>query len=507
MSILGTVVASARSAISRLFRGSRPAAEQQLAASYDAARPGVLDAHWQFADRLSADAANRREVRHTLISRSRYENESNGYYAGMHQTHAVAIVGCGPRLRMQTTNIDFNQAVEREWEQWGAAVQLRRKLACMAKAWKKDGEVFAVLQNNPGIRNPVKLDFDPIEAEVCQSPYLPVGVAGRIDGIISDHYGNVIAYEILPAHPGSGQFVATQTPDVVPARNLLHLFSLDRPGQHRGVPACSSTLNVGASSRRFREAVVKHAEVAASQTSMLYTELSPNADESPATLQAMTSVPVVAGQQTVLPRGWKQDSFKSDQPKTGYAEFCKQQTAEAARPLGMPHSIAACDATDANFSSLKTNHLTYYAQVSFDRADVDDLVLERLFREWWIERELLRGKSLADVLSRPTPTHSFVWPVQPSADRQADAIAEDTKLRNGTLTLARAYSDAGLDVEDELAQMAADFGVTIDEMRRVLLFTFFPAAAQALKPQPAPTKPQSELDTELEEPINAPSLA
>lgn len=488
MSFIGKIIASASLAFGQMFRGA-PASEEpasSLRAGYDAARHGgPLEAHWAFADRYDADNANSRDVRQTLTSRSRYESESNGYYAGMHQTHATAVTGVGPRLRMQTGNTGFNQAIEREWEGWFLAVQGRRKLWCMVHAWKKDGEVLGVIQNNPAIDNPVKLDFQPIETEVCQSPTLEVGIAGRVDGIFTDRFGNVTAYEILPEHPGGGTLVSTQVADIVAARNVMHLFSLHRPGQHRGVPACSSTLNVGASSRRFREAVVRHAEIAASHTSMLYTELPPNGDEAPASIQAMTSVPVVAGQQTVLPRGWRQDSFKSDQPTTGYAEFCKQQTAESARPLGMPHSIAACDASDANFSSLKTNHLTYYAQVSVDRADVDELVLSRLFREWWIERELLRGKSLLDILSRPVPTHSFVWPVQPSADREADAKAEDIKLHNGTLTLSRACSDAGLDYEDELTQHAQDFGITPDEMRKVFLLTYYPAAAQVIAAQPA----------------------
>lgn len=493
-----------------LFGLTSPAAPPPvlLFASYDAARHGgPLEAHWQFADRLDADAANSRDVRHTLISRSRYENESNGYYAGSQQTHGVAVVGVGPRLRMQTKNTAFNQTIEREWEAWAAAVQLRRKLLCMSLAWKRDGEVFAVLQNNPGVANEINLDFQPIEAEVCQSPTLPYGIPGRIDGIISDQYGNVVAYEILSAHPGSGSYLSSQKADIVSARNVLHLFSLQRPGQHRGVPACSSTLNVGASSRRFREAVVKNAETSAAHTAAIETDLPPNSEEAPDTLQAMTAVPVANGTQQVLPRGWKLSAYPATQPAAGYSEFCKQQTAESARPLGMPHAVAAADASDANFSSLKTVHLWWRAQIQVDRADIDELVLERLFGLWWIERNVLRGIPLEIAIERPIPTHSFVWPVQPSADRNADAQAEDVKLRNGTLTLARAYSDAGLDIEDELNQMATDYGVTVKEMRRVLLYTFFPAAAQAVsEPRPVAagdfdtvSKPQ-EVE---EEPTNA----
>lgn len=223
MASIGTIIASARSALGRWF-GVRPReeghSETRLQASYDAARSGQLDNHWQYADRLDADSAHSPEVRHTLISRSRYEAESNGFYAGMHQTHATAVTGTGPRLRMQTKNAAFNQAVERDWEEWAKQVQLRRKLWCMELAEKKDGEVFGILQNNPALTGRIKLDFQPIEAEQCQTPYLPQGIVGRIDGIHADQFGNVIGYDILPIHPGNSLHFAMTTPDFVSARNV-----------------------------------------------------------------------------------------------------------------------------------------------------------------------------------------------------------------------------------------------------------------------------------------------
>lgn len=506
MNLIGRFIASARSALAGMFRGSRHAVadgSMTLHTGYESARrDGPNAAIWGGADTYSADASHSRDVRHTLVSRSRHNAENDGYYSGSLQTHATAIVGTGPILRMQTGNAAFNSAVEADWAAWFAAVQGRRKVHCMALAWKKDGEVYGLIQDNPAIQHAVKLDFQPIEAEQCQTPNLPFGIVGRIDGMHFDRFGNVAAYDVLPVHPGDGNQFVSQVPDTIPARDVLHLFSMQRPGQHRGVPACSSTLNVSKNSNRFREAVVVHAEHAAKQTSVLYTDLPPNTDEAPATVKAMTSVPVAHGMMTAVPRGWKQDSYKSDQPKTGYGEFTKQQVAESSRPLSMPYAVAAADASDANFSSLKTCHIWWGAQIAVDRADIEELLMERMFRLWWLERQRQRGVPISVTLELGAPAHKFAWPVQPSADRNADAKATDTQLRNGTVTWSRAMSDQGHDPEDELIQLATDYGVTVDEMRKVLLHTFFPAAAQALAPaKPAPalvSSPADNEDTELE---------
>src|SRR5678815_1880454 len=87
-----------------------------MRASYDAARTSTeFQNIWANADRFDADSSHSKEVRHTLISRSRYETGSNGYSDGIAQTYATDTVGCGPNLRMQTGSDGFNRMVELEW--------------------------------------------------------------------------------------------------------------------------------------------------------------------------------------------------------------------------------------------------------------------------------------------------------------------------------------------------------------------------------------------------------
>ena len=56
------------------------------------------------------------------------------------------------------------------------------------------------------------------------------------------------------------KLAAGNTSERIAADRVLHWFKMRRPGQHRGVPECASTLNTGAAARRWREATLAAAE-------------------------------------------------------------------------------------------------------------------------------------------------------------------------------------------------------------------------------------------------------
>lgn len=473
-------------------------ANRRATLSYDAARSGTdLDNHWAFADSLDADQANNKTVRHTLMKRSRYEQGSNGYYDGIINTHCNMLVGVGPNLRMLTGNRAFNQLVEREFYAWAQKVQLRRKLWAMAHAKTGDGEAFAVLVTNPALDG-VQLDVLPIEAEQCQSAYNGVDV-GRIDGIRYDEFNNIIAYDILPAHPGSGTLFLTQEPIAVPANQVLHWFKLKRPGAHRGVPDMTSTLNVGATSRRHREATTAAAETAADIAAMLTSTLNPAGSDEPDPVAPFSSVEFAKRMLMVAPVGWDAKQMKGEHPNAEYSDFHRLQISETGRPISMPYNVAACDSSTYSFASGKLDTLAYRAAIDVERCDCNDLVLDRIFVAWFREWSILNSRTFV-------PTHQWDWPVHPVIDAVAEANATNTKLQNGTITHRQVFSDAGQDYEDQLSVMAEDwFGDASDEniakARQINILRATPApamqyVAQVLGLQTAanaPVSPQSQM--------------
>lgn len=468
-----------------------------LRATYDAARTGTdLDNHWAHADAYDADSANSRTVRQRLVKNSRYERGSNGYYAGIIRTHTNMIVGVGPTLRMLTGNTKFNQLVEREWYAWSQAMQLRRKLWCLCHARTQDGESFAIMVTNPNVRHNVMLDLVLIETEQCQTPFLPYAERGYIDGIRFDEWNNPVSYDVLPYHPGSNWLYQYQDPIQIPAEQVLHWFKLERPGQHRSIPDLTPTLTTGAIGRRFREATVAAAETAASISALIHAQIPPNSDQEIEDLRDGFAMELERRIAMAIPFGWDVDQMKGEHPNAEYGDFNRSLISEQARPISMPYNAAACDSSTYSFASGKLDTLCYRSELNVERVDCNDLVLDPLFAAWFREWTIL-----ADRRDIP-PSHQWDWPAHPVIDAEAEGRATDKSLRNGTMTLRRAYSDAGMDFEDELQVMASDFGVTVAEMRETLLKTLYPAAV----PPPPPPVPEagrdaSEVDTEIEEPV------
>lgn len=473
---------SRRELVDEFVRG-RAARRAQL--RYDAAATTTeFERIWANTDSRDADSANDPSVRQKLRDRSRYEAGSNAIYSGILRTYCNMMVGTGPTLRMLTGNRTFNETVERAWYEWCKAVQFRRKLWCMVHALLQDGEAFALIQNNPDLsiprNNNVQLDFMPIEAEQVQTPYLPFRERGYIDGIRFDDFGNILWYDVLPSHPGGNNVGNFDRPIRVAPSQMIHWFKLERPDSHRGVPTGTASLNTGAAGRRFREATIGAAEVAAEFTVMLESELTAS-DEA---VVEPSILDIEKRMMTALPRGTKAKQMAAEHPNAQYEQFNRAIISEEARPFSMPYNAAACDSSTYSFASGKLDMLCFWSEMDVARCDGNDLALDMLFASWFREWTILR--SLRNI----PPDHQWDWPPKPTIDAVAEAQANDVRLKNGTLTLRQAYSDQGMDFEDQLRVMAADyFGESEDMeesitmMRQILLATHYPIAAQMLMPQ------------------------
>jgi capsid protein len=460
-------------------------------ATYDAAR--TSDEHknyWANADRYDADSANSREVRAILVPRSRYEIGNNGYSDGIAQTYSTDLIGNAPTLRMQTGSDGFNKMVELEWYRWCKAVKLRRKLWTMAHAKHSDGEAFAVVRQNRKIKHAVKLDVVLHETEQCQTPYTRLE-AGKIDGITFDEFGNTDSYEFLKEHPGKtnaiNPFGSTES---VPANRVLHWFKLRRPGQHRGIPEMTSTLNMGAGSRRWREANLSAAERAALLTLMMKTQMSPEEIERVAPFSVMD---VEKGMMNFLPEGWDLFQAEGKFPTATYESFHKSNLNEQARPKSMPYNKAACDSSSYNYASGRLDHQTYYAALDVEREDCNDLVLDTLF-EVWFDYAVMVFNWLGgnpEAIGPAGREHIWDWPKHKVADVESEANANETKLTSGQIFIHRLFSEAGLDLEDECVAGAASLGVPLEEFKRRLFDIVMPPVSLGGTGQPPPNSTTS----------------
>lgn len=438
-----------------------------IRATYDAARANSEIAnHWSYADSLDSDSSHSQSVRKTLVARSRYEVANNGYTDGIVQTFATDLIGKGPKLKLG--NSAFAQVVERDFAKWAKEIKLRRKLWTMAHAKVQDGESFAVARINPRMRHAVKLDLVLIETEQVSTPMLPYAIEGHVDGIAFDKFGNAIWYDILKHHPGGRWFAGASTEsESVPAKFVTHWFLMRRPGQNRAVPEFRSTLNTGASARRWREATLGAAETAADISVLLHTTLNPNEVDA---ADPMSTIEFQKRMMTALPMGYEASQMRSEHPNATYETFHKSLVNEQARPKSMPYNKAACDSSSYNYASGRLDHQTYYASLDVEREDCNDLVLDKLFALYWEEAVYANGWYTLGVSEKDPPDRTWDWPKYPVADVASEASAADMRLKNGSLSLSSHYSEQGLDFSEEIIRMADDYGVTVERMREILLF-------------------------------------
>ncbi len=454
--------------ISWAFRRDRPrpsvapGPRRPIRARYDLAQTNDDNRrHWAAIDSYDADAANSVSVRRTMVKRSRYETENNGYAKGVNRTLANYTVGRGPKLRLQTRSSAFNAMVQDAWRRWGKRVRLARKLRTAVKARARDGETFLLATINANLRDRVKLDLVGIECEQCTSTDLLFAQKGRIDGVHFDDYGNPTAYDILSFHPGGQFFWPNNQAKKIDAKFVFHLFQEERPGQHRAIPEAASTMPICAQSRRWRESTLQTAENLANFSIFLKSNDAAN-DEPDYSIAALSTLEIERGMMTKLPVGEEPFQPKPEQPPATYEAFLRTQIGEQVRPFSMSYSLGACDSSNANFASAKLDQHPFHFQVDVDQADIEDLVLDPLFELWFEEAARVYGWSwtLDDV-----PAHTWDWPAMPIINEVDTASSRETNCRTGIGSVPRYLAEDGFDAEEELQKEADYYGVTIEAMR------------------------------------------
>jgi lambda family phage portal protein len=424
-------------------------------ARYDAAQTTADNMrHWAAADSLGPDAAANPDVRQRLRNRARYEVANNSYAKGIGLTLANDAIGTGARLQMLTESMELNREIEHSFLEWALEVNLAEKLRTMRLALFQDGEAFAILNSNPMLEHDVKLDLLLVEADQVTSGFGMVQPDNEIDGVIFDNFGNPIAYRVLKYHPGEMRMVYANHLNsmIIPADNMIHLYRLDRPGMHRGIPEITPALPLFAMLRRFTLATLGTAESAANFAAILYTDAPANGEAD--AVEPMDAIELERNMLLTMPGGWKMSQLNPAHPASTYAEFKHEILNEIARCLSLPYNIAACNSSGYNYSSGRLDHQTYYKSIQVFQDWFASRVLNRILKAWLLEYCLQQSEVLNMVYDQRL--HTWFWDGMEHVDPSKEANAQKTRLENMTTNLAIEYARQGRDWESELRQVARE---------------------------------------------------
>jgi lambda family phage portal protein len=446
-----------------LGRSAAPTpARPKINARYDnATSTNENSRHWLGVDYLSPKAANSFQVRKTLRMRSRYEVSNNPFLFGICHSNADDLIDTGPTLQVYTRGAAYNRAVEASWQQWCAEVGLVEKLRTCKLAKSVDGEGFLVLKTVEDLEHPVKLY--PCDVEADQVTTVQPRDVGELwlDGLVLHPVtGQPVEYSVLKHHPGDFFF-----PDMNPfkaewvkARYVVHWFQKTRPGQVRGVPAFTPSLDLFTELRAFRKATLGAAEIAAEYAAVLQQDREMGAgadpDEDDSEYAPFERIPTARRMMTMLPPGVTLSQLKAENPSTTYEMFQTLCLAEACRPLAYPLNLALGTSQRFNFSSAKLDHISYRNALHVERDQCARVVLERVFRAWHEEAVLSGAIPAGDGLT--APAHEWHWPGFEPIDPLSDAQTDAQRIAAGTLTLQEFWARRGQDWRDVLAQLKAE---------------------------------------------------
>jgi lambda family phage portal protein len=441
--------------------------------------------NWIGADYLSAKSANSFGVRRTLRMRSRHEVSNNPFLYGICNGNADDLIGTGPTLQVYTPDAGYNRAVERAWQAWCREVGFAEKLRTTKLAKTIDGEGFLVLKTVEDLEHPVKLYPVDVEADQVTTPAPKSLTELWVDGLdLHPVTGRPTHYHVLRSHPGDFFFPGLNplAVDKVSARWVIHWFAKGRPGQVRGVPVFTPSLDLFTELRAFRKAVLTNAQIAASFTGVLETAAPAVSDDGDAEAEPFKRVPIDRGMMTTLPAGFKFSGFDPKQPQTTYQMFQETCLGEACRPLAYPLNLALGTSQRFNFSSSKLDHINYRNGLAVERDQCNAAVLNPTFAAWFEEAVLCGAVPTGNGLG--VPPHEWHWPGFESIDPLVDAQADAATLAGGQQTWREFWARRGKDWKDVLAQQKAER----DEIER-LGITF--------------GEPVKQTVTETEEPANA----
>ena len=152
--------------------------------------------------------------------------------------------------------------------------------------------------------------------------------------------------------------------------------------------------------------------------------------------------------------GYDITQLKAEQPTTNYEMFERAILRQIARCLHIPRSIAAGDSADLNYSSGRLDHQVYHWMIRADRYFLETAVLDRIFREWVAEAQIVAPDLTAGLERGKVPRHTWNWDGFKHVDPEKEANAQHQRLLNGTTTPQRECAEEGYSFEETLDEIA-----------------------------------------------------
>ncbi len=419
------------------------------------------------------------------------DNDYARKFLQMVKANVIGPAGIGLQCQFKNAqgkpDIADQDFIEGHWKKWGRRnnCTIDGKLSWLevqnlaAETCARDGEVLIQKIRRKGDRYFLKLRvLECDHLDVTHNERLPNG-RRIVMGVELDQNDRPLAYWLKDQHPGEFGTTAYVKRRRIPARDILHIFKTERPGQVRGVPWLHAAIRRLVMLGNYEEAELIAARVGASKMAfytmpdgdgaVLSDELSPEGhDQADFDLVQEVEPGVIE----TLPHGYDLKTFDPTHPTAAFPDFTKAVLRGASSGLNVAYEGLSSDREGVNYSSIRSGVLEEREQWRMLQHWFADVLHHEIYSEW-LELENTGGvltalpadKLESKFMNVSWQSRGWDW-VDPAKDVQSKI--EEYKL--GTITLTEIAAAKGKNLNDIFAQrqqeqeLAKSYGIEVGQV-------------------------------------------
>lgn len=371
------------SVIDRLVEAVSPAAglrrqKQRLALgmlrAYEGGRLTERTSRW-----ISLDSGPNAEIgpaMSRLRARSRQMVRDNPYAARAVSVLAAHQIGYGITARWE------DPAAQTLWDQWIQQCDLAGMQSFDALQWQvarsraESGEVLVRMVRVAPRWAAERGLMVPLQLDVLEGDFLPEDTGGWSDarfanknvrnGVEFDSTGQRAAYWLRRQHPGeySSNLTMQEVLDRVLAKEVLHIFRAQRPGQVRGVPDLAPVLMRLRQLDDYEDAALEAAKVQA--TLAVFLKSIDGLDVGLAPAVAPDPIQLSPGLVAELPPG-TEAQFLAPNGAGAFEPYALHTLMSVAAGFGVTYDQLTGDLRQANYSSLRAGKIEFRRMIEQDQ--------------------------------------------------------------------------------------------------------------------------------------------
>lgn len=389
-------------------------------------------------------------TRNELVRRARYLEKNSGHIRGTLRDMKVYGIGDGIRPNAKSPNSDWNRKAEEYFRNWSRKCDITNRFSfrevqgLVSRAIDVDGEIFAI-KTYDALKLP-KIQI--LETHRLAGEY---GEDGAQGGIKFGRFGEPLFYYFKSSDETSER--------KVPASAVLHIFEPERVSCIRAFPGIQHSI-LDVLDRNEILALEKHKVKLISDIARIITSESSDIDDSDFSISAGGGeIPETnprdiekkfGGKSFRLNPGEKIEAFESNIPSPTFSGFLAEL--QRSGSLGVLPYEFAVDPSSVGGAGVRLI-LSKAQRYIDDRGRTLD---ERLNYPVWI---FVIGHAIkTGELENQTGWHKVAWthPKRATVDAGREEQQQRLNVEAGLKTLENAYSELGLDFEDEMQTRAAN---------------------------------------------------